>query len=274
MSLSRKAAKFDLFAKGVDHEALQNAVGFLGNLTSAKVEEAEDLILNAAWHCLQATEEENEAPTRPGFADKLQDTYKTTRKFSRELNSISGYIYPIALQYNLLDIDDDDIKRDALFYNLMEIQSRLPLLMGTLAAVEKKLRKQGLDKGTGRTPNWYKSLNGTAKGQLAGECHSIFEGFLPGKAASTEFGPFNNFCEAVYDIALDVNPTGEGIGIRRYTEEVCRIFKKRAPRQARFNEIRRALRDPNLSEKTRLALIKEQEENIRQLQAIESRYPD
>ncbi len=274
MSPSPKAADFVLFAKGVDREALQYAAGFLGSLPPAEVKDAEDSILNAAWHCLQATEEENEAPTRPGFAVKLQDTYKATRKFSRELNSISGYIYPIALQYNLLDIDEDDIKRNALFYNLMEIQSRLPLLIGTLAAVEKKLRKQGLDKGTGRTPNWYKSLNGTAKGQLAGECHSIFEGFRPGEAASTEFGPFNNFCEAVYGIALDVDPTADGIGIRRYTEEVCRIYKKLAPRQARFNEIHRALRDPNLSKKTRLALIKEQEEIIRQLQAIESRYPE
>ncbi len=274
MSLSPKAAKFDLFAKGVTREDLQDAVGFLGSLLPAQVEDAEDLILNAAWHCLRATEEENEAPTRPGFANKLQDTHKAARKFFGYLNSISEHVYPIALQYNLLDIEDGDIKREALLWNLMEIESRLPFLINTLTAMERKLRKQGLDKGTGRTPNWYKSLNGTAKGQLAGECHSIFEGFRPGEAASTEFGPFNNFCEAVYGIALDVDPMGKGIGIRRYTEEVCRIYKKRAPRQARFNEIHRALRDPNLSKKNRLALIKEQEEIIRQLQAIESRYPE
>ena len=273
MSLSPKAANFDLFVKGVDPKALQEAVGFLGNLTSTKVEEAEDLILNAAWHCLRATEEEKEAPTRPAFADNLRDTRKIAIKFSRKLNSISKYVYPIALQYKLLDIEDDDIKREALFWNVMEIKSRLPSLINTLTAVERNLKNKGLDKGAGRT-NLYKSLNGRAKFQLAQECHGILESYCPGKAKNTKGGVFDHFCEEVYGIALDINPTDGGIGIRRYTEEVCRIYKKRAPRQARFNEIRRALRDPDLSEKNRLALIKEQEENIRQLQAIESRYPD
>ena len=116
MSLSPKAAKFDLFVKGVDPKALQRAAGFLGSLPPTEVKDAEDSILNAAWHCLQATEEENEAPTRPGFANKLQDTHKAARKFFGYLNSISEHVYPIALQYNLLDIEDGDIKREALTY--------------------------------------------------------------------------------------------------------------------------------------------------------------
>ena len=272
MSLSPKAAKFDLFAKGVTREDLQDAVGFLGSLLPAQVEDAEDLILNAAWHCLRATEEENEAPTRPGFANKLQDTHKAARKFFGYLNSISEHVYPIALQYNLLDIEDGDIKREALLWNLMEIESRLPFLINTLTAMERKLRKQGLDKGTGRT-NVYKSLNGPAKWQLAWECHGIFEKYRPGKAKSTKGGRFDHFCAAVYGIALNVESTADGIGIPRYTEEVCHISAKLAPINDRLKEIRRARRVPNLSKKDRLALMKDQEENIRRLQAINSRYP-
>ena len=277
MSFSRKAADFNLFAKGfakgVNREALQDAVSFLGSLPPAQAAQAEDFVLNAAWHCLRATEEENEAPTRPGFAEKLHDTRKAARKFFRHLNSIREHVYPIALQYNLLDIEDGDIKREALFWNLLEIESRLPSLINTLTAVEGELKNQGLDKGAGGSLNWYEFLNGTAKWQLAWGCHGIFEEYRPGKAKSTKGGAFDHFCAAVYGIALDVKPTDEGIGIYHYTEEVCRISRKAAPIQVRLNEIHRALRDPNLPDITRRDLMEEQEENIRQSQAIKSRYP-
>ena len=253
MSPDPKPTRFDLFVRGVDSEALQTTVGLLGNLTPTKVEEAEDLILNAAWHCLQATEEENEAPTRPGFADKLHDTRKAARNLFRNLNSIREYVYPIALQYNLLDIEDDDKKREALLLNLMEIESRIPFLINTLNAFEWELRERGLDKGAGGSPSWYESLNELAKKQLVVDCHSLFEGYHPGKATPTKFGPFNNFCEAVYGLALDVDPTADGIGIRRYTEEVCRVSKELARIQTRSNETRRALRAPNLSRENRRA---------------------
>ena len=273
MSPSPKAAKFDLFSKGVNREALQETMGYLGTLPQAQATEAENFILYAAWNCLRATEEENEAPTRPAFAEKLQDTRKTAHKFFRQLNSIFRYFHPIASWHNLLNVASDEIKREALFYNFIEIQSRLALLIDTLTAVERELKKQGLDKGAGGSLNWCEFLNGTAKWQLAWECHGIFEGYRPGKAKSTKGGVFDHFCAAVYGIALDVNPTSEGIGIHRYTEHVCRISKKFAPRQARHNEIRRALRNLDLPESTRRNLIKEQEKIIRQLQAIESPYP-
>ena len=218
-----------------------------------------------------------EAPTRPAFANKLANTRKTADKLFRELNSIIGYAHPIALLYNLLDIEDDDIKRVTLSHNPIEIQRRLPLLIDTLTAVEGKLKKQGLDKGAGGSPNWYETLNGSAKWQLVLNCHSLFEEYHPGKATPTDFGPFNNFCEDVYGLALDIKPTADGmgirIGIRRYTEEVCRISKEHARIQARDNETRRALKDPKLSKKARLALMADQEENIRQLQSINSQYP-
>ncbi len=273
MSPSPKAAKFDLFAKGVNREALQDAVGFLGSLPPAQTAQAEDFVLNAAWHCLRATEEENEAPTRPAFANKLANTRKTADKLSRELNSIIGYVHPIALLYKLLDIEDDDIKREALFYNFLEFQRRLPFLIDTLTAVEGKLKEQGLDKGAGGSPNWYETLNGSAKWQLACECHGIFDEYHPGEATPTKFGPFNNFCDEVYGLALDIEPTTDGIGIRRYTEEACRVSKEISLIQACHNETRRALRTPNLSRKNRLALMKDQKENIRRLQAINNRYP-
>ncbi len=275
MSFSRKAADFNVFkkgfAEGVNREALQNAAGFLGSLPAAQ---AEDFVLNAAWQCLRATEEENEAPTRPAFAERLWRTLNTARELSRQLKGITGYVHPIALLYNLLDIEDDDIKRQALFYNFLEFQRRLPFLIDTLTAVEGKLKEQGLDEGAGGSPNWYETLNGSAKWQLACECHGIFDEYHPGEATPTKFGPFNNFCEEVYGIALDIEPTADGIGIRRYTEEVCRIYKEYARIQARHNKTRRALKDPKLSKKARLALMADQEENIRQLQAIESRYPE
>ena len=122
---------------------LQDAVDFLGSLPPVQAAEAKDFVLNAAWHCLRATEEENEAPTRPAFANKLANTRKTADKLFRELNSIIEYVHPIALLYNLLDIEDDDIKRVKLFHNPIEIQRRLPLLIETLTAVEGKLEKQG-----------------------------------------------------------------------------------------------------------------------------------
>ncbi len=281
MSPSPKAADFDLFAKGVNREDLQDAAGFLGSLPPAQVEEAEDFILNAAWNCLRATEEENEAPTRPGFVKKLRETRSTARKLAKQLKSISGHVYPVSLYYNLLDIEagyregvyESDIEREALVHNPIETQRRLDFLIKVLTKVEKGLVERGLDKGTGRSPNWYKFLNGPPKSQLAWECHGIFEGYCPGKAKSTKEGVFDHFCAAVYGIALDVKPTAEGIGIHRYTEEVCRISAKLAQINDRLNEIRRALRVPNLSKKARLALMKDQKEYIRQLQAIESQYP-
>ena len=171
MQFSRKAAKFDLFEKEAKatearREALQYAMGFLGSLPPAEVAKAEDSILNAAWQCLRATEEENAAPTRPSFADELHDTRETARKLFKRLNSIREYVYPIALQYNLLDIEDDDQKREALLFNLMEIESRLPFLINVLTAAEDELREQGLYKGAGGSPSWYETLNGSAKWQL------------------------------------------------------------------------------------------------------------
>jgi len=277
MSFSRKAADFHLFAKGfakgAKREALQDAMGFLGSLPPARVAEAEDFILNAAWQCLRATEEENEAPTRPAFAEKLENTRKTAHKFSRGLNSIIGYVHPIALRHRLLNVASDKIKDEALLYNFLEIQRRLPFLIDTLTAVEGGLREQGLDKGAGGSPSWYETLIGSAKWQLVLDCHSLFEEYHPGEATPTKFGPFNNFCEEVYGIALDIEPTADGIGIRRYTEEVCRVSKEIALIQARHNKTRRALKDPKLSKKARLALMADQEENIRQLQSINSQYP-
>ena len=281
MSPNPKAADFDLFVKGVDPDALQTAVGFLGSVPSAKVPEAEDFILHAAWYFLQATEEEKEAPTRPTFAQKLWETIKTARKLNKLLNSIGEYIYPVGLLYNLLDIESDDrigmggsdIERRALAHNPTEIQRRLPLLIVALTLMEENLRERRLDKEIGRG-NLYKFLNGPPKwNPLALKCYDLFEDYRPGEAKSTTGGDFYLFYTAIYRVALDADPEGKGVGASHYVEEVCRVYRELAAIQAPLKLIRHALKDPDLPEKNRRELLKDQDENIQRLRAIKRPYP-
>ena len=275
MSPDPKAVDFDLFVKGVDPDDLQTAAALLGSLPPAKVSQAEDFILNAAWHFLQATEEETGAPSRPALADRLGETIETADKLGKLLNSIGGYVYSIALLHNLLDIeagDREDIEREALVYNPIEIRNRLDFLIHTLTLVEKGLNKQGLDVGTGRW-NWYNFLHGPPKWQLALECYDLFESYRPGEAKSKTGGDFYCFYMAVHGIALSVEPEADGVGARYYVVEVCRIYRELAAIQGPFNRIRRALRAPNLPEKQRRELLKAQDENIQRLCDIKNRYP-
>lgn len=252
-------------------EPLERALACLGKLSDDEQQQAREAIgYNVeAYH--RAKKRYDNSPRRQQIRDLLSEIQKLEASLSEKLDAIAPYLSQIAG----LSGFDHYFQHDILL-KLGDTQDALADFMLKINSVREVINERWQDKG-GRG-KFIVIFEGMPKWQIVQSCWGIFAEFNRNPLAtsdshtrptSTESGPFQQFCEAVFELAEGIERAHEGAGLDRYIKAACRSMSGISEVNKKMNRLRRLREIRDWSDEERA----EYERLVEELRKIPVEYP-